>query len=1431
MASVPGSSFDMTAALGRISDAAAKLQTEMASVGSISARSEAEAAVAAKRYMEVLTTINTLLADQIQLQRQLQYQKTKIEKTSTLANLQTAEMESRQKMQTLEQGLAIPGYYTPKQQVLAQRQYENLQKEVLAREAATKAEEGRVGGAVAPFEAGLVGVGTNITALRENAKTVKKELKDVKKVTDDAGDSAMNMGERFNIALKKIITYRIAFGIYRTVMTAMEDSIQKTREFNDVIQDLKKVLDPSGDSVQKLSEAAFDLGEIYGKSAKEVAGTFSIFAQQGLSVNQILERTNAVLKLSATSAISAMDAVQALTAVVEAYPEFMDNATSAVDKWAAVQAKAPSTTQDLANAMMRVGIAAKEVGVTFDQFNGIVSSINEVSRRSGKEIGNSLKTMFANIASEDAIIKLKRLGIAVMETQQTFRPVGDVIFDIREKWDKWTNSQRVNAAQIIGDKRRYTDFLALMENYSRYISSTIDSMTAQGEAGRMLQFETEKYNRKLEALNTNISRLKIALGEELMPVFIWFYKILAKAATIMRTNATLFGVLTGATGILATAFGVLKVISWAVTANLERQAAATKALELAEATGSVMTAKFAGKLAMFSRALGWVGLAISAVSLVALIYNLIKGSKATTELEDSINKTAKSLETWETAQLKVIKSVKQTREEIKKLAELNKEKRDLEIIQERIRYYEDYAATRVGIERRLNILNQMQAESQNEVAKAYERYQKSMTTANYEAYMKVANRYTEVIAGAKKELEQYGNMSFETVGKRVMPVRTEEERKQVLAEFLKLETESLDRMNKLINTGSKTWVPKTISEYLKRLYEVNSEYQVSIGAIDNVILKLNEAKAKNLGESFAPNEEQLRVIASMYEAIVANRKEYETTLKTLKDLQATGIFANELENDKLKQVEEIEKLEKERAEITRRETELKQLLETAGQRYVALLIKQKEEQNKIFLNAQKTSNMYDLMIQLNQMEGKGLQKLSSMRGMDFVNLAKIIEEEKTVLDLKEAQVRAQADAESKAAKTGTLYEAYEADLQRQADLQKKLLEIEAERQKVDIQVYSNAAKLVKNLQSEIAAAFSESFTKMPDALTEASKTIKNINKERLEAEDDLKNARAKNDADAMKEASKRLNDLRNQMKEARQDQIEAFTNIFGDVGNVAIQKWGEQFSRALFTDKTAEFLASGIVPAGLQTAQIWYDTIMKAMNDSKNIPGAASSKMNIETGADGVRKLTTETYDAAGNLLEKTSNNLETVGTDIGNKWKQALEAGGNLAAVAIIKAMGIGVGEISNALGNFGAMLGAAAGEKWLSGGAGALASLGSFAGPVGTIIGSLLGAGIGSLLEKDPVPYIDKNTEATKSNTTAVENNNQLLSLQREFINAPTNYAPSTLYGMGTAGAGGMAVTININGSGNASSVANEVVRQIDAAYSSSARRMQTQYSRFGR
>jgi TP901 family phage tail tape measure protein len=1253
--------------------------------------------------------------------------------------------------------------------------------------------------------------------LETSTKNYGNELRMATKSQREQATVLSDMSKRLDIAIRKIVTYRLAFGAYRTLTTYLREVMDETYRFNSEMQDLRKVLDGTDEDFAKLSKEAFNLGITFGRSGSEVASTFGIFAQQGLKVNAILDRTVATLLLVSATTLDTSSAVEALTAVVENYPEYIDNATLAVSKWVAVQASAPVTAGDLANAMKGVGSTAAELGVTLDELNGIVASIAEVTRKSGREIGTSLKTLFARIPREETVNAFKKIGIAVRETQESYRPFGDILIDLRNKWDSLNGVQTAAITQQVGGVRRYNEFLALLKNFDRYVGATVISILAQNDAFTKSLPEIEKYKRQLQSAKTANDQLMVGFyGDYIIPKLITLSVFFAKLSNTVNLNKDAFGTLGKYILYTAVAFGSVLLVTKtylaiAGAASLQTGVLGAAFKEMGWSAVGASAGVHALNIALSPYTLG---LAIIIPLLAMFAIKSREAKEANKELEDQIRGHISVLDELQSLQSTVNQTMYDA-DTIKKLRELNARR------EAALKMIDALAKAEADEQKKREEATMVVPESFYWEPKTYtykEMYPLVSGIASFFGKQSFGAK-VEIIPtirskeGAIKAYQKY----LDELGQQRLELKIQDIRatggEKAVHDFLANEiNETAKEMQKLIHKGSEEFFPKEITSFLESTYKIESSFK-------NMGLELSNLKglAEQFGKSFDPVIEQYNLVASAAEEVKKLEADYTARTNEIRLLKESGLLKKTNYEDSVKWEKELQALLENQKELEAQIAHLNGIIADTAEEAVAAYQRRLEAQTKLTLAHERDSMLLKVESEQLGILGKGYQKLSSVRALDHTIMRQIIARNLQQVTLSH-KLEESAINLKWSLKEQDGYQLSKTEIQEKTlDYAKLELKYASDWVKVNLDGISQINKMIENTQQAVVNAFATSFTALPGDIVSYHESVKEIERERIDAQKELRKAQAQGDQDAIISAKNSLIDLENRMRALKP----VWVGIFSSVGDVAINKWAETFANSVINEKAAETLASGIIPASWDGARKYYEAII---NGTLKALQATGSLKDLQV-TSNQESMDISYINEAGETVSKKIPLAMVEGGDLAkSRLETAIESGGNLAAISLLKAFNIGTGQVSNALSNVGAMFGSALfkdSDKLSS-------LLGSFAGPVGTLLGGLFGATIGKLFEKDPIDNIDANTEAIRANTATIENTNKLLDLQRQFINAPANYVAPPAYGQ--MGGGGMNLTLVIQDSGNARQTAQEVINAIDAAYGNSTSRISNRIRRFG-
>lgn len=331
-------------------------------------------------------------------------------------------------------------------------------------------------------------------------------------------ENLKGFNKNMEIAIEKIIRYRVAFYAMRAVIDGVKGAFQEFIDVQYKLAQIAQVTDPITTNLQTMKKEAVSMSQVFGVSIKEVIDSYKVWAQMGLAQSDILDATRAALLGVNTTGLDAKEVVDALTSALFTYRMEASELTRVIDKWAKVQAAFPVEAKDLVQALQTIGNAAMEVGVDIDELNGYVTAINAVTRKSGNAIGNSLKTMFARIQRPAIINDLRSLNVAALEDKDTIRDLTDIFYDLAMSWDTLTDRQQRNIAVQVGGIRHYVDFVALMENYDVALKATADSQLASMDAVSKQETIMNTIKKSFDVAKASVEAFSLALGEKLAPI-------------------------------------------------------------------------------------------------------------------------------------------------------------------------------------------------------------------------------------------------------------------------------------------------------------------------------------------------------------------------------------------------------------------------------------------------------------------------------------------------------------------------------------------------------------------------------------------------------------------------------------------------------------------------------------------------------------------------------------------------------------------------------------------------------------------------------------------------------------------------------------------------------------------------------------------------
>lgn len=413
------------------------------------------------------------------------------------------------------------------------------------------------------------------------------------------------------------------------------------------------------EQLDKLRDAALQLGPAYGKSAIEAANAIADLARNGMSAADILGGgLSAALKLSVVGQTETGKAADLTTDIMSQFNMTASQTPAIVDKISGALDASKLGMDDYALAAGNAGGVVGALGYSFDDFNTGLAATAPLFD-SGASAGTSYRAFLTSLAgkSEDAQKAMKQLGLEFYNADGSAKSLAQIADQLQKKMGGLSDqSKTVFLNKMFGDDGAQTAVKLIQIGMDGILKAQkeIGQVTADQKIAILLDGEAAAAQRVSSAWE----KLKIVVGEAgIIQFFTLVNEAVAGTLTALGSAPPWFYKLVVVAGLAAASLGPLTIaavtlakfalpllalrlgpVALGMAAIINPAGVLIRLLgELAmKAGGAALIGRFGAAMV---GAAGGVGLLVTALSIIVPLY--LQGAKAsdtaTTTLEKSKN--------------------------------------------------------------------------------------------------------------------------------------------------------------------------------------------------------------------------------------------------------------------------------------------------------------------------------------------------------------------------------------------------------------------------------------------------------------------------------------------------------------------------------------------------------------------------------------------------------------------------------------------------------------------------------------------------------------------------------------------------------------------------------------------------------------------------
>ena len=326
---------------------------------------------------------------------------------------------------------------------------------------------------------------------------------------------------RSNALLKEMGTtlmntarWQLSSSILHGFMGAVQTAYGYAQDLNESLNNIRIVTSQNTDQMAKFAEQANKAAKALSTTTTEYTNASLIYYQQGLTDQQVKDRTDITIKMANVARESAQTVSDQMTAVWNNFYDGSKSLEHYADVMTALGAATASSTSEISEGLNKFSAVAETVGLSYEYAASALATVTSTTRQSADVVGTAFKTLFARIQDlelgntlDDGTTlgsysqALAKVGVQIKDVSGEMKSMDVILEEMAARWTTLGKSEQVALAQSVAGVRQYTQLIALMENWD-FMEQNL--ATAESSSGA-LQKQADVYAESWEAASDRVT--------------------------------------------------------------------------------------------------------------------------------------------------------------------------------------------------------------------------------------------------------------------------------------------------------------------------------------------------------------------------------------------------------------------------------------------------------------------------------------------------------------------------------------------------------------------------------------------------------------------------------------------------------------------------------------------------------------------------------------------------------------------------------------------------------------------------------------------------------------------------------------------------------------------------------------------------------------
>ena len=308
------------------------------------------------------------------------------------------------------------------------------------------------------------------------------------------------------VTMKNTMRWQLTSSVLHGFVGSLKQAYGYSKNLDRSLNEIRIVSEKSAEDMARFAEQANKAAKALSTTTTNYTDASLIYYQQGLTDQEVLDRTETTIKMANVAGTTAETASQQLTAIWNNFYDGSQSLEHYADVMVKLGAATASSSDEISEGIQKFAAVANTVGLSYEYAASALATVTAQTRESASVVGTAFRTLFSRIQGltqgetlDDGTTlnkysqALATVGVQIKDTDGELKGMDEILDNLGSKWNTLAQDQKIALAETVAGVRQWTQLIALMDHWDFFKENLAMAQDADGALEQQAEIYAESW--------------------------------------------------------------------------------------------------------------------------------------------------------------------------------------------------------------------------------------------------------------------------------------------------------------------------------------------------------------------------------------------------------------------------------------------------------------------------------------------------------------------------------------------------------------------------------------------------------------------------------------------------------------------------------------------------------------------------------------------------------------------------------------------------------------------------------------------------------------------------------------------------------------------------------------------------------------------------